>query len=611
MYEDMIATNPKYAQVAAFGNWGSAEDAVYSNWEEKDFDIPSIKARDDLKFVFGLDFGFSVSYNAFVAAAIEPMTKTMWIYDELYFKGKTNVDIAKTIIAAGYGREEIWADCQEGKSIKELQDGFIEMHDEGNGIEVPTRYILPRIRAAIKGPDSVRVGIAKVNEFHIFVHPSCVNMITEFTNYSYSRDKDGRLTDKPEKDYDHLCLVGDTMILTESGQVPLRDIRPGVQVQSHLGLRKVMAWAKTGENVPVLTLRLSDGTELTGTPDHPIVTIEGDKCLKDISKGDRVIQWVEPANIPGKQYGSMDLNGTGSSMLQIRTPDYTITEGVQNYIDMSGKNTMDQFQKDTTSITSTEIQETTISQTSCSSHQPNTERCIPLQKRKLRSVLPASLNSRIRPRCGTPRPKGTNGTSNMLEIISGQSGISNVNNVERSSKLKTTDTIDSVPMLASQNGAETPASITRSEFVQSVVKNSQSADTPRQGPVLVSVEDVWSSGTADVYSIEVEEAHDYYANHILSVNCDALRYAITGEFQRGHGAVVEARGGAFGHPRLGATTTPDDEPVNTFKHVPYVDATGPADAAPPRKKCVRVFSSVKYDDNGYSDIMYDRPWRGF
>jgi len=297
MYEDMIATNPKYAQVAAFGNWGSAEDAVYSNWEEKDFDIPSIKARDDLKFVFGLDFGFSVSYNAFVAAAIEPMTKTMWIYDELYFKGKTNVDIAKTIIAAGYGREEIWADCQEGKSIKELQDGFIEMHDEGNGIEVPTRYILPRIRSAIKGPDSVRVGIAKVNEFHIFVHPSCVNMITELTNYSYSRDKDGRLTDKPEKDYDHLC--------------------------------------------------------------------------------------------------------------------------------------------------------------------------------------------------------------------------------------------------------------------------------------------------------------------------DALRYAITGEFQKGHGAVVEARGGAFGHPRIGATTSPDDEPVNTFKHVPYVDATGPADAAPPRKKCVRVFSSVKYDDNGYSDILYDRPWRGF
>lgn len=421
MFTDLIKNNPRAAQVAVFGNWGSAEDAVYSNWEEKEFDIPALKARDDVKFIFGLDFGFSVSYNAFVAAAIDPMTRTMWIYDELYFKGKTNMDIAKAVIAAGYGKEEIWADSQEGKSIRELQDGFIEMHDSGNGIEEPTRFVLPRIREALKGPDSVRNGIARVNEYHIYVHPTCVNMITELTNYSYSRDKDGRLTDKPEKDYDHLCLVGDTMILTESGQVPLRDIRPGVKVQSHLGLRRVVAWAKTGENVPVMTLRLSDGTELTGTPDHPVFTAEGPTPLGKLAIGDAVKMW-----------------------------------------------------------------------------------------------------------CGSG-----------------------------------------------------------------------------------SVADICPSGTADVYSIEVEEAHDYYANHILLGNCDALRYALTGEFAKGHGAVVEAKGGSYHSPRIGSTSLPDEQPINTLKIGGVVEAEGPAGVAPPRKKTVRVFSSIRYDDNGYSNLYDDRPWRGF
>jgi len=189
--------------VAVYGEWGSAEDIVYSNWEEKYFDIPSIKARGDLKFAYGLDFGYMTSYNAFVAVAYDPMTRTMWIYDEMYMKGMTNLDIAKKIVSMGYAKEKIWADSAEPKSISELQEGLIEERTGPKGKEY-VRYSLPRIIKAAKGPDSVSNGISRLQEYHVIIHPTCRNFILEINNYAWAKDKDGNYTGKPDKLYDHL-----------------------------------------------------------------------------------------------------------------------------------------------------------------------------------------------------------------------------------------------------------------------------------------------------------------------------------------------------------------------------------------------------------------------
>ena len=186
-----------------FGDWGSAEDIVYTNWEEADFDIPSLKARGDLKFTYGLDFGYVTSYNAFVAVAYDPMTRTMWIYDEMYQKGMTNLDIAKVITRMGYAKEKVWADAAEPKSIYELQQGLIEERRGPNGKEY-VRYSLPNILTAVKGPDSVSNGISRLQEYHVIVHPTCRNFILELNNYAWAKDKDGNYTGKPDKLYDHL-----------------------------------------------------------------------------------------------------------------------------------------------------------------------------------------------------------------------------------------------------------------------------------------------------------------------------------------------------------------------------------------------------------------------
>lgn len=76
---------------------------------------------------------------------------------------------------------------------------------------------------------------------------------------------------------------------------------------------------------------------------------------------------------------------------------------------------------------------------------------------------------------------------------------------------------------------------TRKEFVKSVIKSSsQEIDEISDDfkDYLLSIEDVESVtevGREDVYEITVEDAHDFFANGILTLQCDSLRYAIVTE----------------------------------------------------------------------------------
>ena len=202
-YEELRIRNPKRARIVCDGDWGVSEGLIYENWEEKPFDIKEILSQPNIKTTFGLDFGYSISYNAFVAIAVDMENRVMWIWDEMYNKQMTNIDIAKKIIEMGYGKEHIIADCQEIKSITELQRGFDVSYDVGNGMSVRDHISLPNIQRALKGNDSVSNGIQRIQSFKIFVHPKCVNVITEFNNYAYDVDSEGKQTDKPIKDFDH------------------------------------------------------------------------------------------------------------------------------------------------------------------------------------------------------------------------------------------------------------------------------------------------------------------------------------------------------------------------------------------------------------------------
>ena len=88
----------------------------------------------------------------------------------------------------GYKKEKITADSAEPKSINRLRE-----------------LGLKGIRKARKGKDSVNNGIDFLSDYHIIIHPRCVNFLTEISNYTWDTDtKTGKKLNVPIDDFNHL-----------------------------------------------------------------------------------------------------------------------------------------------------------------------------------------------------------------------------------------------------------------------------------------------------------------------------------------------------------------------------------------------------------------------
>lgn len=200
-YMDLYDTNPRAARIICDGDWGRTEGLIYDNWTEEEFDPYEILRTRKVQPTFGLDFGYSISFNAFVAILVDVDERELWLYDEWYCNGVSNLDVAKALIEKGYGKEHIWADAAEPKSIYELRTGLVEVDDKSGE---PVMYRLPNINQALKGPDSVRQGISTLQGFKMHIHTKCINSIMNFSNYAWKQNKDGTYSDEPAKEWDHI-----------------------------------------------------------------------------------------------------------------------------------------------------------------------------------------------------------------------------------------------------------------------------------------------------------------------------------------------------------------------------------------------------------------------
>lgn len=180
----MKVQNPRRYRIEGEGEWGIAEGLIYTNVRVEDFDIDEIRKIKGIKAAFNLDFGFT-DPNAFVCEMVDNAAMRIYIFDEWYKTGVTNKTIAEQIKKMGYGGQRIVCDSAEPKSIAELQDEGIKAE--------PSR----------KGKDSVNHGIQLIQNYEIVVHPRCTEFYKEISNYCWAKDKDGKLTDKPDHEFSH------------------------------------------------------------------------------------------------------------------------------------------------------------------------------------------------------------------------------------------------------------------------------------------------------------------------------------------------------------------------------------------------------------------------
>lgn len=191
VFERLKEENPRRYAVAGLGEWGVADGLVYENWEVKEFDWKKLGKEDNTEWqyraFFGLDYGYTNDPTAFIAFVANPLTKQIWVFDEIYQTKMLNSDIAEAIKNKGFAKELIRADAAEPKTNDDLR-----------------RLGLQRVTASVKGKDSVINGITAIQEYKIYIHPRCKNALKEFSSYTWKKDKSDNGLNIPEDKNNHL-----------------------------------------------------------------------------------------------------------------------------------------------------------------------------------------------------------------------------------------------------------------------------------------------------------------------------------------------------------------------------------------------------------------------
>ena len=181
--EEKQKTNYVYYKIYALGEFATLDKLVFTNWHMEEFNNTALQGE----LLLGLDFGFVNDTSAFVASILDEQAKKIYVFQEWGAKGKTNQEIARVIKSLGFSKSVIIADSAEKKSIEEIK-----------------REGITRIRESTKGKDSVIHGVQMLQNYEIVVHPSCTELITEFENYSWKKDKNtGLYINEPIDAFNH------------------------------------------------------------------------------------------------------------------------------------------------------------------------------------------------------------------------------------------------------------------------------------------------------------------------------------------------------------------------------------------------------------------------
>lgn len=163
--------NKSWWRVYGEGKLGEIENRIYTGWQQID-KIPE-EARFEL---YGLDFGYTNDPSAVVA--IYKWNRGV-IFDEiLYRKGLSNKKIADYMLTQPPGL--IVADSAEPKSIDELAIYGLDV--------IPSQ----------KGADSVVHGIQRIQGLKVYVTKRSVNLLREYRNYLWMKDKNDKIINKPD-----------------------------------------------------------------------------------------------------------------------------------------------------------------------------------------------------------------------------------------------------------------------------------------------------------------------------------------------------------------------------------------------------------------------------
>ncbi len=175
-------TKPKAYEHEYLGEVTGTGGEVFDNVKIKRITDEEIKDFYNIKR--GLDFGYAIDPVSYPVMHYDRKKKRLYIFHELYKVGLSNKSLYEHIKEENKDNDFITADAAEPKSIHELR-----------------QYGL-KIRAAKKGPDSIKYGIKFLQSLEAIIIDDirCPETAREFLTYELEKDANGNFkADFPDK----------------------------------------------------------------------------------------------------------------------------------------------------------------------------------------------------------------------------------------------------------------------------------------------------------------------------------------------------------------------------------------------------------------------------
>ena len=332
------------------------------------------------------------------------------------------------------------------------------------------------------------------------------------------------------------CFVGDTMVMTDHGEVPIKDIKIGDRVLTLFGYSSVYNSLCTSRNTRYFFVTLCDKT-LRCTYDHPIYTSRGFIPAYQLKAGDEIVT-IKDGKLCKEKLKFTTVTSSIAILTQnVRAIGNTLRAGLRLMANGEkshstatfGLSSVGKFPKVIIFTTLMGMSITIQSATLLCCWLTNMSLCMAIMFRtRLRNFARRHLKTtETRLQRGTSQKMDANGTRNTQ-----QSRWRNVNirrtiasAVAKSFKAVRYKVANSAGIIANQSGEETKDLTMWSALAQYAALNLLSISTLGRS-VVAHLAPLSIGGRADVYDISVEDA-EFFADGVLVHNCsDTLRYLI-------------------------------------------------------------------------------------
>lgn len=525
-------------------DFDSAEGLVYDIFKE-DFHVrePNKQVRFTM-YLVGQDWGYE-DPGVQIVFGVQGHGKdaTVWALEETVAQHKTIdywAENTKRLYNA-YGRKGIpmrwFADPSRPDSIAAINERVpgVNIVPAQNAIDDGVACVADKMLIRERRDEATNAVLSR--EARFYVSPKCREYIAELGLYRRKRDSRDheRVLDAIEDKNNH-CLVGSTLVTTYRGDIPIRDIERGDLVMTRIGWRSVLKSWKASDSAPIWRVTASNGATLEGTAEHEVWTE---------NRGFVRIDSLEYGDIVATCRDGQPTRSAASASESSSTVEHigaTLNQNARSFATTSrrsagtactapfGNIITERSQTAITSTTRMAIFSTTTSPTLNASRSTS-----------MRSSTASGLCPQRKPQtsleCGSLQKRGTaatpdaNGTESTPQTASPNHTFASPEHARNAANntLANRDHFSATPIAARRSGAS-PESTTNRAPAQSAERYSSSTDIQARSHAHV-VAVCRTEKSAPVYDLEVDEAHEFFANGILVHNCnDSARYALFSHF---------------------------------------------------------------------------------